>query len=163
MLSQYELLLVRQLPSIKQWQQSMFRIVNQHWIIIHYAFDQSPLNIKLIIDQRNWTIIDVALKFISMPSFYEQINDSISTPSANLLNTIVTLLINLMHEPSIVDYVKQKHTIDALLHLRTVSCQTLSTKALVLLSYLTSEDDIKTMDNSDQLLTKVINSSYIER
>ncbi|CAF3748826.1 unnamed protein product [Adineta steineri] len=159
MLPQYLKILDRFVPSAHNWNLTMIRSIEHLLRIINHGADHSPTNAKLI--SHYLPLISHILKLINEPKFYNNLHPALSNPVTKLINTSISFLVNMIKEPTILAHIKQSHV--ALSFLRLTSCQNekLILNVYTLLAYTTHEDDMKSMKNSDRLLSTIVQSLKI--
>ncbi|CAF3716287.1 unnamed protein product [Adineta steineri] len=159
MLPQYLKILDRFVPSAHSWNRAMLRSIEHLLRIINHGADHSPTNAKLI--SNYLPLISHILNLLNEPKFYNNLHPTLSNSETKLINTSISFLVNMINEPTILAHIKQSHV--ALSFLRLTSCQneTLLLNVYTLLAYTTHEDDMKSMKNSDRLLSTIVQSLKI--
>jgi hypothetical protein len=150
MLPKYILLFDRTIPSVQKWKRPMLRAVNQLLKIVNHGSG----NTKLI--STHLPLIDHILKIIDVKKFHDNLRKKLSNPETNLINTAVSLLVNLIDEPIILNHIKQKNVASSFLRLTSAPYEPLVLNIYTLLAYTTSEEDIKSMQNPGALLSTVV-------
>jgi hypothetical protein len=152
MLPTYTKILDKSILSVNQWEHSMMRAVNHLLQIIN----QGSVNPNII--STHLSIIDHVLTIVNVPIFYNKLKNKLSNPETNLINTAINLLANYIGEPAVLAHIKQKKVTTSFLRLTSAKYEPLVYNIYTLLSYITSEDDIKSMKNPGVLLSTVVNN-----
>jgi hypothetical protein len=156
MLPKYILILDRLIPKAVHWNKGTIRAVTHMLQIVNHG----ETNDKIV--STHLPFIDHVLEIINVPTFYNNLQDTLSNRETNLINTAVNLLAKMASEPTILAHIKEKKVTSSFLRLTSAPYEPLVQNVNNLLSYTTSEEDIKSMDNPGTLISKVIASLQVE-
>ncbi len=155
MLPKYIIILDRLVPLANRWNHSTIRAVNQILKIVNHG----STNAKIV--SEHLPFIDHVLKIIDVPKFYNNLQDRLSNRATSLINTAVSLLANMISEPTILAHIKQKQVTPLFLRLKSAPYEPIVYNIHTLLAYTTSEEDIKSMQNPGVLLATVVKALNI--
>jgi hypothetical protein len=116
--------------------------------------NHGPTNGKFVSD--HLPFIDHILKILDVPKFHNSPLEKLSNRETNLINTAVSLLVNIIDEPKIITHIKQKHGSSSFLRLTSAQYEPLVNNVYTLLAYTITEDDIKSMHNPGILLSTIV-------
>lgn len=150
MLPKYIEILDKLVPRANKWNRQTTRAVTQMFKLVNHG----PTNGKIVRD--HLPFIDHILKIFDTPKFHNNPLKALSNRETNLINTAVSLLLNIINEPTIVTYIKQKHGSSSFLRLTSAQYEPLVFNVYTLLAYTTTENDIKSMHNPGILLSTVV-------
>ncbi|CAF3619897.1 unnamed protein product [Rotaria sordida] len=156
MLPQYMTLLNKIVPSAHNWNQSTTEAVDQLLQIINHGAHEFQINAKLV--SGHLPLIDHVLKLVNEPIFYNNLQETLSNPETNFINTAISFLVNMIHEPAILAQIKESQVTPVFLRLISCKYEPLVLNVYTLLAYTTYEEDIKAMHNPGRLLAAIIQS-----
>ncbi|CAF2700223.1 unnamed protein product [Rotaria sp. Silwood2] len=152
MLPKYIYLLHKVIPYINEWSHAAFRAVNDILKIVNHR----STNVEIVV--ANLPFIDHILTLINTQNLYINLEETLSNPETNLMNTAVHFLANIVNEPTILGHIKQKNVTPSFLRLTSALYKPLQYNIYTLLANVASENDIKSMDNPGILLSTTLDS-----
>ncbi|CAF4195753.1 unnamed protein product [Rotaria sp. Silwood2] len=152
MLPKYIYLLHKVIPYINEWSHAAFRAVNDILKIVNHR----STNVEIVV--ANLPFIDHILTLINTQNLYNNLEETLSNPETNLMNTAVHFLANIVNEPTILGHIKQKNVTPSFLRLTSALYKPLQYNIYTLLANVASENDIKSMDNPGILLSTTLDS-----
>ena len=156
MVPQYAQLLEKLVSSARHWKRSMMRAIDHLLQMINHGTHQSQTNRKHVSDQLS--LIDSVLKLANEPTLYKNLRGTLSNPETNLMDTVISFLVNMIVDPSILAHIKQSQMTSAFLRLTTCEYEPLVFRVYALLAYTTYEEDIKAMPDPGLLFAAIIKS-----
>ncbi|CAF1444150.1 unnamed protein product [Adineta steineri] len=152
MLPQYLTLFNELIPLIHQWKRSTMRSINYLIKIVKHG----SINTTILAD--HLPFIDHILTLVDTPILYNKLTATTSKLETDLMHTIINFLANMISEPTILAYIKQKKMTASFLRLTSAQYSPLVYDAYTILAHTTTEADIKEMHNPDALLSTVTES-----
>ena len=156
MIPQYAQLLEKLVASVRNWKRSTMRAVDHLLQLISHGAHQYPTNAKYVSD--HLSLIDSVLKLVNEPMFYTNLQGTLSNPETTLINTVVSFLVNMIIDPSVLAHIKQSQMTNAFLRLTTCAYQPLVFNVYALLAHTTHEEDIKAMPDPGLLFSAIVKS-----
>lgn len=156
MIPRYAALLDKHIQSISEWKSPIIHVVHHLLLTVNHAkgYYTPYANGQPI----QW-LIDHLIHIIRETSLIKKITEKATTPETLLINSILRTLVEFVHEPDLLFYIKQLKITPILHSLISLPYESIAIHAYVVLAYTLEEDDIKASEkDSGRLLSNIFDT-----
>jgi len=156
MVPRYASILDKHIKSINQWNSAMIRSV--HYLLLTVIHAKGHYTPYANGQPLHW-LIDEIVCIINESTIIKKIDENSITSETILIDSAIKTLVEFVHEPDLLSYIKQLKITSIFRSLLSLSYESIIYHIYILLSYTMSEDDIKSSEKeSGRLLSDILDS-----
>lgn len=138
------------IPAINSWKKPTYEALERFLKIVELGSENAGVTAN------NLPFIGHLLKMVDAPILYKNVEESLSNVQSIMLATIIHSIANVVVEPIVSDYLKPKNTASIFIRLLNVKNEALQNNIYKIVAYTATEEDIKSIPNIDDFVSKVI-------